>query len=212
MALRDELHLPAGMTMTLASTTADYADQQVTLAQLRTICPSAPGDDLVELNAALVEFGITSARARAGFLAQVGFESDSFRAFTERWGPTEDQKRYEPPSVLSGHLGNIEPGDGLRYRGRGGIQLTGRFNYRRAGQALGVDLEAHPELAATPALRYRVSGWYWREHGLTPYAEDGDVDALTLRINGKGMYGRTERRVLYERALQALGASGVCGG
>lgn len=64
--------------------------------------------------------------------------------------------KYEPGTKLGGILGNTEPGDGYRYRGRGYVQITGRENYARLGRVLGVDLIADPERALEPALAYPI--------------------------------------------------------
>lgn len=183
----------------------------LTLDQLRMIAPRAPDDIGVDaLDAAMTEFGIDTPLRQAAFLAQLAFECNQFRSFTEFWGPSVDQTRYEPPSVVATRLGNVQAGDGRRFLGRGGIQLTGRANYRACGTALGVDLESQPELAAGPDLRYRVSGWYWKTRDLNGLADGGDVVGITRAINGLGMYGLRQRQENYQRALPALGAVPAC--
>lgn len=76
------------------------------------------------LVAAMDEAQINTPLRIAAFLAQVAHESYEFKYMTEIWGPTDAQKRYEPPSTLATKLGNTQPGDGKRYMGRGPIQLT----------------------------------------------------------------------------------------
>lgn len=66
-------------------------------------------------------------------------------------------------------LGNTQPGDGPRYKGRGLIQLTGRANYRSYGQALGVNLEAYPDLALDPVISAKVFARYFRDHRIQWY-------------------------------------------
>ncbi|MEW6735838.1 MAG: glycoside hydrolase family 19 protein, partial [Acidobacteriota bacterium] len=100
-------------------------------------------------------------------------------------------------------LGNIKPGDGRRYKGRGPIQLTGRSNYRAAGQALGIDLESNPERAADLDVGFRIAGWYWRTRGLNEFADQGNFDEITRRING-GLNGKASRDAYYKRALEVL--------
>jgi putative chitinase len=190
----------------LTTTAAGFADASITLQQLRAIAPHAPDACLDPLNAAMHEAGITTPLRQAAFIAQLALECAEFREFEEEWGPTADQVRYEH----SARLGNTQPGDGYRYRGRGGIQLTGRANYRACGAALGLDLESHPELAAAPEHRYRVSCWYWDAHKLSPLADDGDFIAITRAINGIGMYALRQRQAYYALALKALGAVAVC--
>src|SRR6185312_9279953 len=100
-------------------------------------------------------------------------------------------------------LGNTHPGDGYKYRGRGLIQVTGRDNYKRMGFALGVDLEADPDQLATPKLAARSAGCFWKSHGLNTYADLGEFQKLTRRING-GLNGLDDRMRLWECAKNAL--------
>jgi putative chitinase len=101
-------------------------------------------------------------------------------------------------------LGNTQPGDGKRYKGRGPIQLTGRNNYRKAGAALHLDLESKPELAAQPDVGYRVAGWFWKTHGLNELADKGEFVQITKRVNG-GTHGLARREEFYKRAKEVLG-------
>ena len=71
-----------------------------------------------------------------------------------------------------------------------------------AGAALGLPLEAQPELAATIENAARVAAWYWN-NGCTPLADAGHFEALTRRING-GTNGLEDRIERYKRALGAL--------
>lgn len=161
-------------------------------------------DFLAPLNEAMREHGIDGGlRRTAAFLAQLGHESGEFQFMEELWGPTEAQKRYEPQSRLATDLGNTEPGDGKRFKGRGPIQVTGRANYARYGALLDVDLLARPELAATPAVGFRVAGLYWSKNGLNALADANDFERITRRING-GLNGQAQRARLYERALAVL--------
>ncbi len=140
----------------------------------------------------------------AAFLAQLAHESAEFRWMEEIWGPTDAQRRYEPPADLARRLGNTQPGDGQRYKGRGPIQITGRANYKRYGDLLGLDLVGQPELAATPAVAFSVAGLYWRSNGLNALADKEDFVGLTRRING-GTNGLADRQQYYERAKAVLG-------
>src|SRR5262245_59785689 len=105
---------------------------------------------LPHLQQAMEEFGITEPLREAACLAQIAHESGEFRFVEEIWGPTDAQRRYEPQSELAQRLGNTEVGDGKRFKGRGPIQVTGRANYQRYGQLLGIDLVNNPVLAASP--------------------------------------------------------------
>lgn len=156
------------------------------------------------LGAAMRQFGIDgNLRRAAAFIAQLAHESGQLRSMQELWGPTEAQKRYEPPGELARRLGNREKGDGFRYRGRGPIQLTGRANYAKFGQLLQIDLEGDPDQAATPQVGFQVAGLYWDRNGLNALADADDLDGITRRING-GTHGQQQRRRFYELALQVL--------
>ena len=96
-------------------------------------------------------------------------------------------------------LGNTQPGDGPRYKGRGPIQLTGRKNYHNFGLLLGLDLEDNPEQAAEPDVGFRVSVTYWADRNLNAIADASDDDPeaafqrITRAING-GINGLEDRR------------------
>jgi predicted chitinase len=145
----------------------------------------------------------TPLRASA-FLAQIAHESAELKYMEEIWGPTAQQKKYEPPSEVATRLGNTQPGDGFRYRGRGPIQITGRANYEKYGDLLGVDLVGNPDLAATPQYAFSTAGLFWKLNGLNELADVQDFTAITKRING-GLNGLAERQKYYEIAKNVLG-------
>lgn len=106
---------------------------------------------------------------------------------------------HNPPAlanlVYGKRLGNTDPGDGWRYRGRGLIQLTGKANYADASKWCGIDLVAHPELAADPVSAAKIAAAFWSHKGLNPIADADDGDAIkreTKIING-GTLGLAER-------------------
>ena len=103
----------------------------------------------------------------------------------------------------SSKLGNTEPGDGWRFRGRGLKQLTGRDNYKRCGDAIGEDLIAFPDRLLAPVNAALSAAWFWETNGLNDLADRGDVPAMTKRING-GAIGLPERQALYTRAMAVL--------
>lgn len=158
------------------------------------------------LNAAMEEFEINNLRRTSAFIAQLAHESGEFNFMEEIWGPTPAQKRYEPPSDLARTLGNTQPGDGKRFKGRGPIQLTGRANYQKFGDLLGVDLVGQPELAAAPELAFKTAGLYWKRKGLNELADADNFTEITRRING-GQNGAAERVRFYERAKLVLAPS-----
>jgi putative chitinase len=96
--------------------------------------------------------------------------------------------------------GNIESGDGWRYRGRGLKQLTGKDNYTRCGQGLGLDLVANPDLLLTPEGASLSAAWFWSVNKCGPIADSGDFVALTKKING-GTIGLEDRQKRYKAVL-----------
>jgi putative chitinase len=175
--------------------------EPLTLGQLRDIMPHLPKERaeayLEPLNKALTEYEINTPKRRAAFLAQLAHESGELRYMEEIASGEAYEGRKD--------LGNTEPGDGKRYKGGGPIQLTGRYNYRRAGKDLGLDLEGHPEEAAKPETGFRVAGWFWKTHDLNALADKGDFRRITRVING-GYHGLKSREEYYRRALDVLDA------
>lgn len=172
----------------------------ITLDDLKAICEHTSTGRLAvfvePLNDAMREFNIDANPAReTHFLAQIAHESGGFHYVAE----IADGSAYEGRK----DLGNTEPGDGRRFKGRGLIQITGRDNYRKCGDALGLDLLAQPELLEAPDLACRSAGWYWETHGLNEIADRGDTKAITRRING-GLNGYADRLAYLEKAQQRL--------
>lgn len=151
------------------------------------------------IEAAMSEFDINTPERQAAFLAQIGHESGGLHWLTEIWGPTIAQSHYEGRE----DLGNVEEGDGLRFRGRGLIQTTGRANYRATGAALKIDLISAPELLADAELAARSAAWFWKTHGLNELADAGDFMRVTRRING-GTNGYEDRLAKFEIAKEVL--------
>jgi putative chitinase len=96
--------------------------------------------------------------------------------------------------------GNIESGDGWRYRGRGLKQLTGKDNYTRCGQGLGMDLVANPDLLLSPEGASMSAAWFWSVNKCGPIADSGDFVALTKKING-GTIGLEDRQRRYNAVM-----------
>lgn len=159
------------------------------------------------LNAAFVDSTVTTPARLAAFLAQAAHESGEFRYWFEFWGPTAQQQKYEPPHELAKALGNTEPGDGFRYRGRGPFQLTGRANYRACGDRLGLPLEADPDLVADVPVGCRTAVDFWDTRDLSVHA-DAQTKAgfrkITRLLNG-GANGLPSREAYHQVARQALG-------
>jgi putative chitinase len=98
--------------------------------------------------------------------------------------------------------GNIESGEGWKYRGRGLKQLTGKDNYTRCGQGLNMDLVGNPDLLLTPEGASLSAAWFWSTNKCGPIADSGDFVALTKKING-GTIGLEDRQKRYKAVLAA---------
>lgn len=143
------------------------------------------------------EFEINTPARMAAFIAQIAHESGSLKYVRE----IASGKAYEGRA----DLGNTEPGDGVKYRGRGLIQITGRANHLWCGKALGLDLINHPELLEEPVNAARSAAWFWATRGLNALADAGDFLRITRKING-GINGLADRQAHYETALRVLEA------
>jgi putative chitinase len=163
-------------------------------ADVQRIAATYPAEHHRHLRAAMVEICATPLRT-AHFLAQLAHESGGWRYSEEIASGDAYEGRKE--------LGNVNPGDGRRYKGRGVIQLTGRANYARYGAALGLRLEQQPGLAALPEVAYRVAAFYWLDRNINADADRDDLKAVTRAING-GTNGLDDRRRYLQRAKEAL--------
>jgi putative chitinase len=161
------------------------------------------------LQAACDRFEISVPLDIAAFLATIGVESGRLVYTAELWGPTLAQQEYDPPSTKAKALGNTDPGDGFKYRGRGCIQVTGKANYAICSLALDIDLVNHPELLEQPNDAALSAGWFWHNNKLSALA--GDFLAVSRAVNlgnphSKAMpNGYSERLALYAAAKKALG-------
>jgi predicted chitinase len=131
----------------------------------------------------------------AAFLAQLAHESGELRWLEELASGAAYEGRRD--------LGNTQPGDGKRFKGRGPIQITGRANYRAAGKALDLPLVQRPELAAYPQHGFDIATWFWTTRRLNALADQSAFRLITRRING-GMNGYADRLAYYTRALRVL--------
>lgn len=103
--------------------------------------------------------------------------------------------------VYGGRMGNTQPGDGWKFRGRGLLQVTGRDNYRTVGERLGVDLVTAPDLLARPVWALRSAVAWWNRN--IPDEALGNVSRITKLVNG-GDHGLADRLALTQRAGSAL--------
>lgn len=150
------------------------------------------------LTVAMRRYGITSPNRAAMFVAQCAHESDGFKTSSE----------YASGSAYEGRsdLGNLRPGDGTRFKGRGRIMITGRVNYTRVSQAMKQNFVVSPEKLARSPWSELASAWWWRNAGLNEIVDryddvDERVRACTRRING-GYNGLEDRRRYHRRALR----------
>lgn len=182
------------------------------------------------LDTACRRFGITTPARLADFLAQLGHESGGFARTVEnlnyqparmvavwpsRFRTLEDAKPYaQNPAALAnfvygGRLGNSQPGDGWRFRGRGLLQVTGRANYRAVTDLLreaGIqcpDFTLDPDSLAEPRWAALSAAAWWADKGLNELADAGEFVRQTIRING-GKTGLADRQARRARAIAAL--------
>lgn len=172
----------------------------VTVNHLKDVYREAPVERLVLfhpfINYAMQQWDIHTSKERvAMFLAQIGHESGQLRWVQELASGAAYEGRKD--------LGNLFPGDGVKFKGRGLIQITGRKNYSWCGNDLGLPLLTNPELLETPKNAALSAAWYWNRTGLNKWADIGDLNTVTRLING-GYNGLADRTLLYKRALSAL--------
>ncbi len=163
-------------------------------------------------------------RATAHFLSQILHESGGLRYLAENlnysaerlcavWPkrfPNADRARpyaHDPEKlanyVYAGRMGNTEPGDGWKYRGRGLIQITGRNNYALVQELTGMPVIDDPDLLTEPGPALFSALAWWGES--VPDAERMSVEQVTRAVNG-GLNGLADRQRLYDRAREALEA------
>lgn len=100
-------------------------------------------------------------------------------------------------------LGNVNFGDGVKYKGRGLIQVTGRANYAQVEKDLKIPCVENPELLESPENAALTAGWFWDSRKLNELADNSDFLRITKKING-GVNGIKDREELYGRALKVL--------
>lgn len=173
------------------------------------------------------KYGINTEKRQAAFIGQCMHESGGFKLLEENlnysakalmatWPsrfPTEEmanQYARNPEKIANkvygGRMGNADEssGEGWRYRGRGIKQLTGKENYQRCSEALGVDLVENPDLLLDPKYATLSAGWFWNKHNLNDLADKSDIETMTKRING-GLLGLDARKAAIHKAESVLG-------
>lgn len=174
----------------------------LTREKFRILLYPAPGH-LVDhfyphIAAALEANEIDTPLRQAHFLAQLGHESGSLRYTEELASGAAYEGRVD--------LGNTRPGDGVRFKGRGLIQITGRANYTAYGKARNKDYTTEPNnriLATDPEVAVDCSCWFWKKRGINAAADRDDVKAVTRMVNG-GLNGLDDRLQRTRRARGLL--------
>ncbi|ALB54883.1 endolysin [Cronobacter universalis NCTC 9529] len=181
---------------------------------------------------AMNTYGIDTPKRQAHFIGQIGTESGGFQsvqeslnysvaglaifgsrltaAQREQLGRKPGEKALSPERqaaianiVYGGRFGNNLNGDGWKYRGRGLKQITFKANYEECGKALGLNLVDSPGLLLQDKYAALSAGWFWKANGCNQFADAGDVNGLTRRING-GLNGLQDRIDRTKRAEGVL--------
>ena len=148
------------------------------------------------LNQYMHEFGICGRMRESAFLATVIHESGSFQYTRELASGRAYEWRKD--------LGNVIAGDGVKFKGRGLIQITGRRNYEQISNEFGIDFVKNPHLLEEPEWAVKSACWWWHSRGLNEIADKGDFRKVTRMVNG-GYTGWSHRLKLYNLALNILG-------
>ena len=127
----------------------------------------------------LSSYGINTRLRLAHFMSQIEHESGGFKYLTELGGKSYFDK-YEGRK----DLGNIQKGDGFKFRGRGYIQVTGRANYTLLSKDMRIDFVNNPDMLSQEANAMISAVWYWNKHKLNSLADLNDITKITKKING----------------------------
>lgn len=172
----------------------------MTLAQLAKCLPHATPANIQKYGPKLIEamakHNISLSNEReAAFIAQIAHESGSLRYVQEIASGEAYEGRKD--------LGNTQPGDGKKFKGRGLIQITGRSNYKAVSDALKYDFVNKPEDLELPGPACFSAAWFWQQAGLNRLADIEAFEKITKRING-GLNGYDDRLKHWELAKQVL--------
>lgn len=176
----------------------------------------------------LPKYEITTANRIAGFFAQCGHESMNFTVLSENLNYRAEtlEKRFskyfskagrnaadyskQPEKIANivygGRMGNVQEGDGYRFRGRGVIQLTGHDNYTAFGKTVGLSPEQVIDYVQTKKGALESACWYWASRKINIACDEGDIVKMSKLVNG-GTVGLEDRRKHYEDALKVLGGA-----
>jgi len=199
-----------------------------TKEQLQSIIGNNPNLDgwYEALSNVLPEYEINTPQRVAAFIAQCTHESGGFKRLKEnlnykweslrkvfpKYFPTDElaqEYAHKPEQIANrvygGRMGNGDEssGDGFRYCGRGLIQLTGRNNYTKFAESIGMSVEEVPALLETFEGAVKSACWFWNTNNLNQFADSGDILTMTKRING-GTIGLEDRIKHYNHALEVF--------
>ena len=201
---------------------------QITKEQLSQLIPKNPYIDqwYEALSVLLPDYEINTPNRIAAFIAQCAHESASFTALHENlnyrsetlskvWpkkfpASIAQQYAHKPEAIANrayaSRMGNGDEasGDGWRYCGRGLIQLTGKDNYTAFADSIGITPEEVSDYVQTFEGAAQSACWFWESNNLNQYADSGDIETMTKRING-GTLGLEDRKKHYAHALHVLG-------
>jgi len=182
-----------------------------------------------ELEDILPEYGIDNESREAAFLSQCHYESGGFKVMKEnlnysaqglndifakyfRRAGVDPYDYARKPEKIANIVyanrmdnGNAESGDGWKFRGRGYIQLTGRFNYTRFAENINKDIDDTIAYLETVKGAVHSACWYWDEAGLNSFADRRDIVTVTRRING-GYHGLDSRIMLFNQVIDMMDA------
>ena len=177
-------------------------------------------------------YEITTERRVAHFLSQCAHESANFKRLEENLNysakalravfgryfgdaPKRDADEYHrQPEMIANYvymdefrkykMGNIYDGDGWLFRGRGLKQLTGRDNYTKFGESIGMTAEEAAEYVQSFNGSIQSACWFWDTNNLNDIADGDNVKLMTKKING-GSIGLEDRQKRYINAMKVLG-------
>lgn len=147
------------------------------------------------LNVYCAKYDIDTPLRLSAFLAQICHESGRFRYVEELASGKDYEGRKD--------LGNVIKGDGIRFKGRGLIQITGRANYTELSKDLGIDFVSEPVLLKEPEYAVMSACWFWNKRGLNKLADEERFRDITKKING-GYNGLEDREKLYVKCKRML--------
>ena len=200
----------------------------MTQEQLKQIAPSLPVD-VDKVNELLEKYEINTPERIAGFFSQCAHESGNFkfkaenlnysadalnRVFPAYFGTKRNAAEYarNPEKIANvvyndanrkSKLGNTEPGDGWKFRGRGYIQLTGRTNYTGFAKFMGMGIDEVISYAETDEGALASALYFWKLANCNKHCDSGDQKALCKSING-GFNGLEDRIAKYNKFIDIL--------